>query len=107
MIRISVFTAALAWLLGCGPSPEKKKDLALRTVRSWTATVQKTTEALQRDAVPPVYGRQVVAAAVQSRREESGTPEWKTLPAEDRAALDDAIGRLASLLGQPTDIANP
>jgi hypothetical protein len=47
------------------------------------------------------------AAAVQSRKEESGKPEWRTLPAEDRAALDHAIGRLASLLGQPTAIANP
>jgi hypothetical protein len=92
--------------LGCGPSPEQKIDLA-STVRSWTATVRKTTEALERDAVPAVYGRQVFEAAVQSREEESGKPEWRTLPAEDRAALDHAIGRLASLLGQPTAIANP
>ena len=76
-------------------------------MRSWTATVRKTTEALERDAVPTVYGRQVFEAAVQSRKEESGKPEWRTLPAEDRAGLDHAIGRLASLLGQPTAIANP
>jgi hypothetical protein len=94
-------------LLGCGPSDEKKIDLARRTVQSWTATVRKTTEALERDAVPVLYGRQVVEAAVQSRKEESGKPEWRTLPAENRAALDHAIGRLASLLGQPTTIANP
>lgn len=94
-------------LLGCGPSPEHKIDLARRTVRSWTATVRKTTEALQRDAVPALYGRQVLEAAMQSRKEESGKPEWSTIPAEARAALDHAIGRLASLLGQPTAIANP
>ncbi|HEX5575212.1 MAG TPA: hypothetical protein VFX42_05010 [Gemmatimonadales bacterium] len=107
MIRIAVLTAALALLLGCGPSPEEKMELARRTVRSWTTTVRKTTEALQRDAVPALYGRQVFEAAVQSREEESERPEWRTLPAEDRAALDHAIGRLASLLGQPTAIANP
>jgi hypothetical protein len=107
LIRIAVLTAALALLLGCGPSPEEKIDLARRAVRSWTATVRKTTEALQRDAVPALYGRQVFAAAVQSREEESGKLEWRTLTAEDRAALDHAINRLASLLGQPTAIANP
>jgi hypothetical protein len=103
-MRIVVLAVALTLLLGCGPSPEGKVDLARRTVRSWTATVRKTTEALQRDAVPALYGRQVVEAAVQSREEEAGKPEW---PAKDRAALDDAIHRLASLLGQPTTIANP
>jgi hypothetical protein len=107
LMRIVVLAAVLALLLGCGPSPEGKIDLARRTVRSWTATVRKTTEALQRDAVPALYGRQVFEAAVQSREEESGKPEWRALPAEDRAALDHAIGRLASLLGQPTAIANP
>jgi hypothetical protein len=106
-MRIVVLAVALTLLLGCGPSPEGKIDLARRTVRSWTATVRKTTEALQRDAVPALYGRQVVEAAVQSREEEAGKPEWSALPAKDRAALDDAIRRLASLLGQPTTIANP
>jgi hypothetical protein len=106
-MRIVVLAVVLALLLGCGPSPEGKIDLTRRTLRSWTATVRKTTEALQRDAVPALYGRQVVEAAVQSREEEAGKPEWSALPAKDRAALDDAIHRLASLLGQPTTIANP
>jgi hypothetical protein len=107
LTRIAVLTAALALLLGCGPSPEEKIDLARRAVHSWTATVRKTIEALERDAVPAVYGHQVIQAAVQSREEEAGKPEWSALPAKDRAALDDAIHRLASLLGQPTAIANP
>jgi hypothetical protein len=106
-MRIVLLAVVLALLLGCGPSPEEKIDLARRTVRSWTATVRKTTEGLERDAVPALYGRQVVEAAVQSREEESGKPEWSALPGKDRAALDDAIHRLASLLGQPTAIANP
>jgi hypothetical protein len=94
-------------LLGCGPSHEKKIDLARRTVRSWTATVRKTTEALERDAVPVLYGRQVVEAAVQSKQAEAGTPEWRMLSAGERAALDDAIHRLASLLGQSDPGALP
>jgi hypothetical protein len=99
--RIALLIAELALLLGCGPSPEQKIDLARRTVRSWTATVTKTTQALERDAVPPLFGRQIVAAVVQSRKEEANKPEWRTVSAKDRAALDDAIRRLASLLGQP------
>jgi hypothetical protein len=99
--RIALLVAELALLLGCGPSPEQKIDLARRTVRSWTATVTRTTQALERDAVPPLYGRQIVAAAVQSRKEEADKPEWSTVSAKDRAALDDAIHRLSSVLGQP------
>jgi hypothetical protein len=99
--RIALLIAELALLFGCGPSPEQKIDLARRTVRSWTATVTKTTQALERDAVPPLYGRQIVAAAVQSRKEEADKPEWRTVSAEDRAALDDAIHQLAALLDQP------
>jgi hypothetical protein len=69
-------------------------------VRSWTATVEKTTEALERDAVPPVYGRQVVEAAVHGRQKEAGKPEWRMVSEEDRGALDAALQRLASLLDQ-------
>lgn len=107
MSRIALLTVALALLLGCGPSPEEKIGLARRTVRSWTATVRKTIEALERDAVPVVYGRQVVEAATESRRELAGKPEWGALPPEDRAALDEAIHRLAFVLGQPDALAHP
>ena len=101
MTRIILLAAALSLLLGCGPSPQDKAQLARRTVQSWTATVEKTTEAVQRGAAPRVYGRQIVAAAVESRKNEAGTPEWGRLPAQERAALDRAIQRLASLLGMP------
>ena len=106
MTRIRLLAAALTVLFGCGPSPEQKIELARRTVQSWTATVEKTTEALHRGAVPPVYGRQIVEAAVQSREQEAAKPEWKILPAEDRAALDQSIHRLASLLGLPQHLAD-
>ena len=92
---------ALAPLLGCGPSPEQKVELARRTVHSWIATLEKTSKALQSGAVPPVFARQIVKAAAESRKSEAASPEWKTISGEDRAALDDGIRRLASLAGQP------
>ena len=101
MTRVAVFTAALACILGCGSSPPDKSDAARRTVRSWSATVRKTSEALDRGAVPALYGQQVMAAAIRSREEEAGKPEWSALPATERAALDDAIGRLAGSLRKP------
>jgi hypothetical protein len=99
--RIALLALALAPLLGCGPSPDQKIELARRTVHSWTATIEKTRDALQRDAVPRVFARQIVEAAVESRKTEAAAPEWKAVPGEDRAALDDGIRRLASLVGQP------
>jgi hypothetical protein len=85
----------LTALLGCGASPARKNDLARRTVRSWTVTVQRTRDALQRGAVPRVYARQVVDAAIQSRTDESKQPEWTTLPLQDRSELDRVIQQLA------------
>lgn len=93
--------ALLALLWGCGPSPAAKTQLARLTLRSWTATVRKTTEALDRGAVPRQYARQVVQAARQSRAEESAQAEWAALPSEERADLDAAIHQLAALTGQP------
>jgi hypothetical protein len=93
--------ALLAALLGCGPSPARKNDLARRTVRSWTVTVQRTRDALQRGAVPQAYARQVVDVAVESREEESKQPEWASLPAEERSELDQAIQQLALAVGEP------
>lgn len=101
LTRITAFAAALGLLLACGPSPQDKAQLARRTVRSWTATVEKTTDAVQRGAAPRVYGRQIVAAAMESRKTEASAPEWQRLPAQERAALDQAIHRLAALLGLP------
>jgi hypothetical protein len=101
LTRVAVFTAALACILGCGSSTPDKSDAARRTVRSWTATVRKTSDALDRGAVPALYGRQIVEAAIRSREEEADKPEWSALPATERAALDDAIRRLAGSLKKP------
>jgi hypothetical protein len=103
--RIALLAVALAPLLGCGPSPEQKIELARRIVHSWTATIEKASEALHRGAVPRVFVRQIVEAAAESRKAEAASPEWKTIPGEDRAALDDGIRRLASLAGQPDSSA--
>ena len=99
MTRITAIAAALGLLLGCGSSPQEKAQLARRTVQSWTATVEKTTDAVRRGAAPRVFGRQIVTAAMESRKNEAGTPEWGRLPAHERAALDKAIHQLALLLG--------
>jgi hypothetical protein len=103
--RVALLAIALAPLLACGPSPEQKIELARRTVHSWTATIEKTSQALQSGGVPRVFARQIVDAAAESRKAEAATPEWKTIPGEDRAALDDGIRRLASLAGQPDSTA--
>ena len=63
--------------------------------------MEKTTEAVRRGAAPRVFGRQIVTAAMESRKNEAEAPEWGRLPAQERAALDEAIHRLASLLGLP------
>jgi len=99
LTRIILLAAALGLLLGCGPSPQEKAQLARRTAQSWTATVEKTTEAVRRGAAPRVFGRQIVTAAIESRKNQAGTPEWGRLPAHERAALDKAIHQLALLLG--------
>ena len=106
MTRTALLALALAPLLGCGPSPDQKIELARRTVHSWNATVEKTSDALQRGAVPRVYARQIVDAAVKGRESEAASPEWKMIPGEDRAALDQGIRRLASLVGQPDSNAS-
>jgi len=38
---------------------------------------------------------------MESRKKQAETPEWERLPTQERAALDEAIHRLASLLGLP------
>ena len=106
MIRRAVLAAALAPLIGCHSS-EPKTERATRTVRSWEATVRTTAEALDQGAVPRVYARQVLRAAMESREQQAGKPEWNSLPVQSRAGLDQAIHQLASALGEkpaaPTD----
>jgi hypothetical protein len=92
--------AALLLLAGCGPSPGEKRDLARRTIQSWTATLRKTSDAIRHGTVPRVYARQVVQAAIESRRDESTAPEWPTVPPEERTDLERAIRQLADAVGQ-------
>lgn len=101
MSRAAPLAALLVSLLGCSPSAARKNDLARRSVHSWTLTVQRTRDALQRGAVPQVYARQVVDAAIESRAEQSRAPEWATLPPGDRSELDRAIQQLALAVGEP------
>ena len=100
MSRAAGAAALVALLLGCGPSEAQKSELARLTVHSWTATLQKTADALDRRAVPLLYARQVVVAAQEARAEQSAGPEWSALPARERAALDEAIHKLAARIGQ-------
>jgi hypothetical protein len=99
--RAALLAALLALLAGCGPSPAEKRDLARRTLQSWTATLRKTSDALHNGTVPRVYARQVVQAAIESKNQESTEPEWETLPALERADLERAIQQLAAALGEP------
>ena len=92
--------AALLLLAGCGPSPGEKRDLARRSIQSWTATLRKTCDALRQGTVPRVYARQVVQAAIESRSEESTAPEWPTVPPEERTDLERAIRQLADAVGR-------
>jgi hypothetical protein len=98
--RIPLLPLALA-LLSCGPSPQRKADLARRSVRSWTATLRKTGDALEQGRVPRLYARQVVDAAREHRTEESTSAEWSAVPAGERGDLDRAIQQLAAAVGDP------
>jgi hypothetical protein len=106
LIRLAVLAAALALFVGCSSS-EPKTELAARTVHSWQATVRTTAEALDHGAVPPVYARQVLRAALESRKQQAGRPEWNSLSVQVRAGLDQAIHQLAALLGEQTGGREP
>ena len=101
LLSRAALLAALLLLAGCGPSPAEQRDLARRTVQSWTATLQKTSDALHRGTVPRVYARQVVQAAIESRADESTEPEWAAVPVPERIDLERAIQELAAALGEP------
>jgi hypothetical protein len=98
--RAAAGAALLALCCGCRPSPAAKTQLAQLNLRSWTATLRKTADALEQHAVPSQYARQVVQAARQSRADESAQPEWAQLPSQERAELDAALDQLAALTGQ-------
>jgi hypothetical protein len=98
----------IAWLAGAvllsGCTSPEKADNAARTVRSWSATAQITAAALRAGAVPPVYGKQVLRAALETRRELTLRPEWQQLPTSTRRRLDADIRQLAVTLGEPEDV---
>jgi hypothetical protein len=98
--RAAAGAALLALFCGCRPSPAAKTELARLTLRSWTATLRKTADALEHRAVPLQYARQVVQAARQSQTDESAQPEWAALPSQERAELDAALDQLAALTGE-------
>jgi hypothetical protein len=98
-IGIVILTIAVAPLVGCG-SPDQRTEGASRVVHSWEATVRETSKALDRRAVPRLYARQVLQAAVQTRDQHAKQPEWNTLPPEVRSGLAEAIGQLSASLGE-------
>ena len=100
--RKAVLLAMTAFVAGC-TSPKEKVEQSARTAASWSATAQRTSQALALDAVPRVYARQVLRAAVESRRRLALQPEWRSLPASTRGRLEDAIRELASSLNEPVD----
>ena len=98
-ITLVTLIIAVAPLVGCG-SPDQKTESASRVVQSWEATVRETSKALDRRAVPRLYARQVLQAAVQTRDQHAKQPEWSALPAEVRGGLAEAIGQLSASLGE-------
>jgi len=94
-----VLAAGFASLIGC-TSSEPETERATRAAHSWEASVRMTADALDQGSVPPLYARQVLRAAIESRRKQAEQPEWNTLPVPARAGLDQAIHQLASALGE-------
>ncbi|HEX5963403.1 MAG TPA: hypothetical protein VFY42_06740 [Gemmatimonadales bacterium] len=102
LTRWAVALAALTHATGCS-SPEEKADRAARTARSWSATARITSEALATGAVPRVYARQVLQAAMEARRKLAQQQEWRSLSPDARSRLEDAVRELASTLAKRGD----
>lgn len=102
-----VWLAAVTFVLGCSSQAEKL-DRSARTAYSWTATARKTSQALAAGTVPRVYARQVLDAALESRRELARRSEWRLLDRSTRGRLESAIQELASSLdGRPDSLPRP
>ena len=102
-----VWLAAAIFVLGCSSQAEKL-DRSARTAHSWTATARKTSQALAAGSVPRVYARQVLDAALESKRELARQPEWRLLDRTSRGQLETAIQELASSLdGRPDSLPRP
>jgi hypothetical protein len=91
---------------GCGSTDQVERTA--RTSRSWDATVRSTSEALASGAVPRLYARQVLQAALESRRQLAEKPEWPLLPENTRRRFEDSIRHLAaSLDGRGDSVPSP
>lgn len=102
-----VWLAAAIFVLGCSSQAEKV-DQSARTAHSWTATARKTSQALAAGSVPRVYARQVLEAALETKRELARRSEWRLLDRGTRGQLETAIGELASSLdGRPESLPRP
>ncbi|HZN97126.1 MAG TPA: hypothetical protein VFB61_05280 [Gemmatimonadales bacterium] len=93
---------ALVLVLSC-VSPEQKAELAAHDLRSWVATARMTADALAVGTVPQLYGRQVLDAALESRRRLAQRSEWNAIAPELRDSLQSSLRGLALALGQPAD----
>lgn len=96
------YLIALIALAACS-SPQEKIEQATRTVRSWEATARLTSEALEQRAVPRVYGKQVLDAALAMRRTQARRPQWDAVAPEARRAFAEAVAELGRWLGEPVD----
>ncbi len=96
---LASWITALLLVSGCS-SAAQKVERSTRTARSWSATAQRTSDALAAGAVPRVYARQVLRAAIESKRQLARQPEWPSVPPNTRGYLDDAIRKLAVSLGE-------
>ena len=93
---VAVLLLIVLPLVGCGSSPQKKAELAAQTARSWAETLRLSRDELVSGAIPPVYAHQVLQAGKQAREQQSKQPEWKTVPADARSGLDNALQQLES-----------
>jgi hypothetical protein len=98
--RPSVFCTVLAVFVACS-SPEEKAQETNRTIRSWEATLRRTSDALAQDAIPRVYADQVLRAAIAATRQQARRPEWNAVPMDTRRSLENQIARLGRMIGEP------
>ena len=102
----AVLLAVMVVAAGCS-SPEERIDQSTRTARSWSATAQRTSDALAAGAVPRVYARQVLRTAIDGKRQLARQPEWRSMDRNTRGYLEDAIRKLAASLGDRPDSLPP
>jgi hypothetical protein len=92
-------TSILATLTGCISAEERKRAVESQA-RSWAATANFTTEALDRGAVPRLYARQILEAGREADEQLAAQPEWSMLPVDVKQSLEEALDQLASSIGE-------